>query len=446
MHTLRRGKRSFGHSVVGLLVLYVVAAPAAMCKPGASEEDIATWRARRFGMFIHWGPVTVKGTKIGWSRGKQVPVEEYDNLYKRFNPVKFDAAEWVRVAEDTGMKYMVITSKHHDGFCLWPSKFTDYHIGATPFGRDVLRELSDACRERGVAFGTYYSVADFRHLDYPSWKPPDFPENSPGGKTSKPNPDLDRYIEYLRNQVTELIVDYGPLSTLWFDTPRLVFAEHGVPTIEMVRKLQPDIMINERAYMPQTNVGDFDTPEQKVGGFDRVRPWETCMTLCGPQWSWKPEDEMKSLKECLQALLFTVGGDGNLLLNVGPMPDGRIEPRQVERLREVGNWVMKYGDGIHGARGGPFKPDQNWGVSTCKGNKIYLFVVKWPEEGPLRLPAIAMNIKRSEALSGGEVTLKQTDSAVLIDISHEYLADIATVIKLTVDGDAFEIEPVDVVK
>ena len=444
---MRKGTRSFGHTVVGLLLLCVLAAPAAMSVPGASEKDIATWRARRFGMFITWGPVTLKGTKIGWSRGKQVPLEEYDNLYKQFNPVEFDADEWVRVAEDAGMKYMVITAKHHDGFCLWPSKYTDYHIGNTPFSRDVLRELSAACQKRAIAFGTYYCVADFRHPDYPSWKPPDFPENSAGGKTYKPNPNLDRYIEHMRNQVTELIENYGPLSTMWFDCPRLVFAEHGIPTIEMVRKLQPGIMINERVYMPHTNVGDYSTPEQIVGGFDRVRPWETCMTLCGPQWSWKPKDDpMKSLEQCVQILLFSVGGDGNLLLNVGPMPDGRIEPRQVERLREMGKWVKKYGDGIHGTRGGPFKPDQKWGVSTCKGNEIYLFVMKWPDEGPLRLPAIAMKIKTSKALSGGKVAVRQTDSGVLVDILPDDRADIATVIKLTVDGDAFEIEPVDVVK
>ena len=155
---------------------------------------------------------------------------------------------------------------------------------------------------------------------------------------------------------------------------------------------------------------------------------------------------MKSLEQCVQALLFSVGGDGNLLLNVGPMPDGRIEPRQVERLREMGKWVEKYGDGVQGTRGGPFKPDQKWGVSTCKSNEIYLFVMKWPDEGPLRLPAITMKIKTSKALSGGKVTVTQTDSGVLVDVSPEDRADIATVIKLTVDGDAFEIKPVDVVK
>lgn len=407
----------------------------------ASPEAMATWQARRFGMFIHWGPVSLKGTEIGWSRGREIPIEEYDQLYKQFNPVEFDARAWVDVAKRAGMKYVNITSKHHDGFCIWPSEYTDYDIAGTPFGRDVLRELSDACREAGIAFGTYHSVCDWWH--------PDYPKGSPGGQTDKPNPNLERYIAYLRNQVTELVQNYGPLHTMWFDVPREVGPEYGIPTINMLRELQPDIVINNRAYLAdvnspraglQDNVGDYSTPEQRVGEFNRERPWETCMTIC-KQWAWKPNDTMKSLEQCLQTLLLTVGGDGNLLFNVGPMPDGRIEPRQVDRLLEMGAWLDKYGDGVYGTRGGPFMPDLKWGASTCKGDTIYLFVMQWPKTGPLSLPAIDAKVLSAEALTGGAATLSQNDTGITIDLPTADRVPIATVIKLTVSKPAFEITP-----
>ena len=184
----------------------------------------------KFGMFIHWGPVSLKGTEIGWSRGAPIPIEEYDNLYKRFNPVKFDADQWVEIAKDAGMKYMVLTTKHHDGFCLFDTKQTDYNIMHSPFGRDVVKELAAACRKQGMAFGTYYSVADWHH--------PDFPHGSPGGKSLKPNPNLDRYEQYLRKQVEELIRNYGPLLTMWFDVPQDFDAVRGAAA-QRVRPLAP---------------------------------------------------------------------------------------------------------------------------------------------------------------------------------------------------------------
>jgi alpha-L-fucosidase len=416
-------------SALPLLLLPVVPLPApAQTDPGAPPEAIETWRARRFGMFIHWGPVSLKGTEIGWSRGAQVPKEEYDNLYTQFNPTRFDADAWVRVAKDAGMKYMVITSKHHDGFCIFDTKQTDYNIMNSPFKRDVLKELSEACRKGGIAFGTYYSVCDWHH--------PAFPRGSPGGRTRKPNPDLDAYTEYLRKQVTELIRNYGPLSTMWFDVPQEFNAQRGGPVVAMVRALQPDIVINNRCAIP----ADYDTPEQRVGGFKRERPWETCMTICR-QWAWKPDDRMKSLQQCLQTLLYTAGGDGNLLFNVGPMPDGRIEPRQVERLKEMGAWLKKHGEGVYGTRGGPFRPGR-WGAATCKQDKIFLFVMNWPEEESLRLPPIPAKVLSHKTKSGGTASVEQTGEGILVSLPAADRDAIATVIELAVEGKAFDIPPV----
>ena len=431
MHT----RRSPVLALFIVLSLSALSAPAQEEAPkaepaGAPQAAIDHWRDLRFGMFIHWGPVSLTGREIGWSRGRETPIEQYDQLYKQFNPTEFDADTWVQTAKDAGMKYMVITTKHHDGFCLWPSKHTDYDIGETPFGRDVLKELSEACRKQGLEFGTYYSVCDWHH--------PDFPLGSPGGKTRKPNPNLDRYVEYMQGQVTELITNYGPLSTMWFDVPQQVGPEHGKPTEAIVRRLQPNIVINNRGYGGPS--GDYDTPEQRVGGFNRQRPWETCMTICR-QWAWKPDDQMKSLEQCVRTLLSTIGGDGNLLFNVGPMPDGRIEPRQVERLREMGAWINKHAEAIYGTRGGPWKPGP-WGASTCRDDAIYLFIMTWPEAGPLQLPKIDAEILSVTMAGGGTVKWTSDSESLTLDIPNDRRDPIATMVKLTVRGKALDIAPV----
>ncbi|NOX53429.1 MAG: alpha-L-fucosidase [Planctomycetes bacterium] len=411
---------------------------------GPPAEAIQKWRSMRFGLFVHWGPVSLKGTEIGWSRGREVPKEEFDRLYLQFNPTRFDADQWASIAKAAGVRYLVFTSKHHDGFCLWDTKYTDYDIMASPFKRDIVKELADACRKQGIAFGTYYSICDWHH--------PDYPTDSPGGRTMKPKHNMDRYVRYLHNQMRELIQNYGPLLVMWFDGEweKPWTHQHGLALYRHVRSLQRDILINNRVDKGRRGMegitkseefaGDFDTPEQRVGFFNRQRPWESCITICR-QWAWKPNDELKSLKECVRILLQTVGGDGNLLLNVGPMPDGRIEPRQVERLKQIGAWLRRYGDGVYGTRGGPFQPGK-WGASTCKGNRVFLFVMNWPASGPLQLPSIARKIVAYRTLSGGDARVDQTDDAIRIALPEKERDAIATVIELTLDGDAFSVPPV----
>ncbi len=397
---------------------------------GPSQVDPAAlknWQDMRFGMFIHWGPVSLTGEEIGWSRGQETPIEQYDALYKQFNPEQFNAEDWVKVARETGMKYIVLTTKHHDGFCLWDTKQTDYNIMNSPFKRDVVAELAAACKKQGIAFGTYYSTCDWHHRD--------FPRTSPGGQVKRDVHNLDRYTEYLKAQVKELLTGYGPLVTIWFDVPQEFDAVRGQGVIDFVRALQPDLVVNNRTGAK----GDYSTPEQRIGSFDRQRPWETCMTICR-QWAWKPDDLMKSREECLRALIYTIGGDGNLLFNVGPMPDGRIELRQVERLKEMGQWVRQHEEGIYGTRGGPFKPG-SWGASTCKGKAIYLYVLQWPDGQPLQLPAISPAITEAKTLCGGPVQYRQSAEAVEVDVAPDKRCPFVTVIKLTVEGEAFSIPP-----
>jgi len=384
--------------------------------PKADPAAIERWQDMRFGMFIHWGPVSLKGTEISWSRSKEVPTEVYDNLYKEFNPTKFNADEWVSIAKAAGMKYLVLTTKHHDGFCLWDTKFTDYNIMHSPFKRDVVKELSEACKKQGIAFGAYYSVADWYH---PNW---------PGGRGGKKDakPDMDAYEKYLNNQIEELITRYGPLITIWGDLPQS-YGGRGASMIRRARELQPDILVNNRCGVD----GDYLVLEQKIGKFNNTRPWETCMTLCR-QWAWKPNDDMKSLKQCLQTLLNCVGGDANLLFNVGPMPTGQIEPRQVERVKEMGAWMGKYGESVYGTRGGPFLPG-NGQVSTHKDNVVYVHVLTWEKE-PLVLPTLGRKIVKSELLTGGSVDVKQGENEITISVPAENRQEIDTIVKLQLDG------------
>ncbi|MFH1715780.1 MAG: alpha-L-fucosidase, partial [Planctomycetota bacterium] len=392
-------------SIGAHLVLLMCFVPACLAGPegsggylNAGEQDIQAWREMKFGLFIHWGPVSLKGTEIGWSRGGErrgrkdkstglIPVEIYDNLYKQFNPVKFNADEWVQVAKDAGMKYMVFTSKHHDGFSMFDSKLTDYKITNSPFKRDVVKELADACHKGGLKLGYYYSPVDWYHPDY---------------RTQNHS----RYISFMHGQLREICSNYGKIDIIWFDGLGGKTEDWDSENLfKMIRQLQPHVIINNRAGLP----ADHDTPEQRIGRFQYDRPWETCMTICR-QWAWKPDDQMKSLEECIQTLVKVVGGDGNLLFNVGPMPDGRIQPRQVERLSEMGDWLNKYGQSIYAVRGGPFNPGA-WGASTHKGNTIYVHVLKWPD-GSMVLPPIPKKIIASSVLTGGSVTVRQTGEGI----------------------------------
>jgi alpha-L-fucosidase len=411
-------------AVLFLLMLIAAGSVYSAGQETAHQKALKKWQEMRFGLFIHWGPVSLKGTEIGWSRGgerrgykwgsgTEVPVEEYDTLYTRFNPTLLNAKEWVQIARKAGMKYLVFTSRHHDGFSMFDTQAGNYKItsSASPFRRDVVRELADACHQAKFGFGLYYSQ--------PDWHSPD-----------AFTPDRhERYLAYLTAQVKELLTNYGKLDILWFDGLGKAAEEYGgVEINRMARELQPHLLINNRNGLDE----DFDTPEQRVGKFQNDRPWESCITIC-QQWAWKPNDKLKSLQECLQTLISCAGGDGNLLLNVGPMPDGRIEPRQVQRLEEIGAWLKHYGEGIYGTRGGPFKPG-TWGASTYKDKNIYVFVFQRPEDGKLVLPALPVKVKKARLLRGGAIPITATQSEMQLFIPEQCKDELIIVLKLQMDG------------
>jgi len=401
----------------------------------AESPDFKWWQDARFGMFIHWGPSTLSGKEISWSRAKSnpnspnngpTPVEVYDTLYRKFNPVKFNADDWVAAAKAAGMKYMVLTAKHCDGFMLWDTKTGDYNIMKTPFGRDVVSELSKAAARGGIPFCVYFAPGD--------WKDPDCRNPSTNAK----------FVERMHAQITELLTRYGKIPLIWFDFDGYPNPSDPKETATLVRKLQPGIIMTNRLEALHSDEshgrigswGDYATPEQFVGGYCDKMPWETCMTI-GGQWSWRPDEKVKSLKQCLTTLLSTVGGDGNLLFNVGPKPDGEIEPLQVARLKEMGAWLARNGEAVYGTRGGPYYPCDGY-ACTRNSKAIYISSFK-TDNGTLRLPALPAKVISATLLEGTAVPFEQTDKALKITIPQGKEDPNITVVKLIVEGDPMKI-------
>jgi len=398
---------------------------------------------QRFGMFIHWGPVTLRGTEIGWSRGHEVPVEDYDNLYKEFDPVLFDADAWVKTAKDAGMKYLVIVSKHHDGFCMWPTKFSDYNIMSSPYKKDIVGELANSCKKYGIKFCVYFTVLDWHDPNYPIHV-----SSYPPSKDIDPKANMDKFVLTMKNELQEIVTRYHPYM-LWFDgnweDPWK--DAYAADVYTYLKKLDPNVIINNRLSANNDHplltpgmIGDFATPEQKIGELNMNIPWETCMTICN-QWAWKPNDTMKTLKECIQTLAKTAGGNGNLLFNVGPMPDGRMEARQVARLKEMGEWLKAYGESIYGTKGGPFKPNAVF-AATRKGNKLYIHVFE-KGSSSLTLPTIGnIKVKQAYLLKGDKIHYtRDTDGAITLELPGQLpdSSDSVIVLELTTNAETIPV-------
>ena len=425
--------------------LFVLFCSATNAQLKTSDAVMKDFMSRRFGLFIHWGPVSLRGTEIGWSRDKQVSKADYDSLYKEFNPVLFNADAWVKTAKDAGMKYLTITARHHDGFCLWPTKFTEYNIMNSPYKKDIVGALNEACKKQGIKFCIYYSLLDWYHPDYPIHSAYD----------SKPDPksDMNRYIAFMKNQLKELITKYDPYM-LWFDgqweSPWT--DEMGKDLYAYLKKLKPNVITNNRLGKEMAAVqnklidvskmiGDYDTPEQAVGRMNMETPWESCFTICN-QWAWKPNDQMKSLKECLTILSKAAGGNGNLLLNVGPMPDGRIEQRQITRLKEIGDWLKLNSEAIYNTLGGPYEPTNNY-ATTRKGNKIYLHVLK-TDTSAITLKAIpGRKVLKAGTMDGESVPVEKGDDTFKVMLPQSRSGKTEYVIVLELDGSA---ESIPVIK
>lgn len=429
--------------IVTTICLFLTAIAFAQA-PGSSRPDgdpMTTFMSKRFGMFIHFGPVTLRGTEIGWSRGREVPTAEYDTLYREFDPVLFNADTWVHTAKQAGMKYLTITAKHHDGFCLWPTAVSSYNIGNSPFKRDIVGELAQACRRQGITFCIYFTVLD--------WHDPDYPTKSPYDSTKDVKGNMPGFIGTMKMELKEIVTKYHPFM-LWFDGnwEKYWTLADGKEIYRYLKKLDPKIIINNRigkgehSQSDTQTVGDFLTPEQTIGGLNMKEPWESCITICN-QWAWKPNDHMKSLKECIQTLERTAGGNGNLLLNVGPMMDGRMEARQITRLKEMGDWLKKYGESIYDTHGGPYPPTATY-AATRRGNKLYIHVLE-KKESFLRLaPLPGVTIKKAYFMEGAAVTFTQDEKTGYRITLPDTMPDaISSVIVLELDRSAEELPVVN---
>ena len=442
--------RSILAATLAALLLSAAALSAADTQPAESKAQrdarMQWWREAKFGMFIHWGVYSVpagthKGKQIGgigeWimNRGK-IPVAEYAEYAKQFNPVKFNADEWVRIAKDAGMKYIVITSKHHDGFAMFHSKTSPYNIyDATPFKRDPLAELAEACKKQGIKLGFYYSQAqDWHH---------------PGGAAigghwdKAQDGNMDQYIKDIAvPQVREILSNYGEFpAVLWWDTAKDMNKERADALYKAVQELKPKIIMNNR--LGGGYKGDTETPEQHIPatGF-KDRDWETCMTINGT-WGYKSYDNnWKSTQTLLRNLVDIASKGGNYLLNVGPTSEGLIPAPSVERLQEVGKWMKVNGEAIYGTTATPFAQPLPWGRATKKvgdaGATLYLHVFDWPKDGKLPLPGLNSAIEAAYLLADAQhkplTTAAIEGGGVTIELPAQAPDPISSTVVLKVKG------------
>jgi alpha-L-fucosidase len=419
------------------------------------------WKEARFGLFIHWGLYSIPAgewngeTDYGeWIRtSAHIPVGVYDSLLGEFNPVKFDAREWVRLAKDAGMRYITITTKHHDGFCLFDSKAGDFNVMATPFKRDIMKELSDACRGEGIAVCWYHSIMDWHHPDY-------LPRRDWEKDRSAQGADFDRYVAYLKRQLRELTTNYGKIGVLWFDGEweGTWNRERGRDLYDYVRGLQPGIIINNRVGAGRSGMegfsegepsaGDFGTPEQQVPatGLPGVY-WETCMTM-NDHWGYNRKDtNWKSSSELIRTLADIASKGGNFLLNVGPTAEGVFPPASVERLRDIGRWMKVNSEAIYGTDASPFAA-LPWGRCTRKetpsGTRLYLHVFDWPAGGRLAVPGIFNRAKGAYLLSDAAKTplaVSREEDALLVTLPARSPDTVNAVVVLDLEGTADVADP-----
>lgn len=418
------------------------------------EARMAWCREARFGMFIHWGVYSVpagtyKGVQVKhigeWIQNDaKIPVAEYAKYAERFNPTEFDADAWVKLAKDAGQKYIVITSKHHDGFAMFHSKASPYNIyDATPFNRDPIAELAKACQKHGIKFGLYYSQAqDWHH---------------PGGAAAKGHPDaagitdfkpidkenhwdpaqqgsMDEYIDKVAvPQVKEILTNYGPIAVLWWDTPVGMNRERADKLFEFVPQLQPNIITNNR--LGGGYIGDTETPEQYIPptGFPG-RDFEVCMTM-NDTWGWRDwDDHWKSTETILKNLIDIASKGGNYLLNVGPTDKGVIPQPSVDRLQEIGKWMKANGDSIYGTTASPFRKYAFDGRTTVKGNTLYVHVFKWGDNDSVTLAGLKNKAKSAAVLATGDAAKFDSSESGLTLHKPSATDPIATTIAVQLDG------------
>ena len=451
------------------LILAAAAVVLGSILPAASRADVsvpnetpeqfdrrAQWfRDAKIGVFIHWNPSVIIEREISWCRN-EYGREKYDQLYKRFNPPRFDADEWIRIFRDGGIRYAVFVPKHHDGFCMFRTKTYDYNVMNTPWGRDFTKEVAEACRKGGVRFCLYYSVLDWWNKDY----------------SPKAGADLTKYVENtFKPHMRELLTQYGPVGAIWFDGnwEASWTRAHALDVAKVIRELQPELLIGNRLepkarrpgpevsntgepgvaingdlpfvssfYDAPDAIGDYQAREMMFGHYYDKKAWDSCYnfapTPAAPNgaWSWLAGAKPRPLHEIVNWIVQCIGRDGNALLGIGPKPDGTIDAASAVRLKELGAWVRANEPAIYGTRGGPWLPS-DYGVSTRKGDKVYLFLQTGRSE-TVKLPALSVAVKSAKLLGGASIAVQQQGGQVVLRVPAAQRKPMFTVVELTMAG------------
>ncbi|MBB3697105.1 alpha-L-fucosidase [Flammeovirga yaeyamensis] len=391
-----------------------------------SEEDMQWYKDAKFGVFVHWGPALLATNVLSWGRhgnrpaankaaNKGVPAEEYDELYKHFNPVNFDADEWMKHVKDFGAEYLVFTAKHHDGFCFFDAKNTEYNIMNTPYGKDICKQLADAAHKHGVKLFWYYSQPDWHHPDCLREK------------------HYENYLPYMNEHIEQLFSKYGRIDGVFWDGLASKYWQwDSYHLIKKMKEWQPGLINNPRSGFSWPNPkirGDFDTPEQSLGPVDHHRYWEACLTMTD-KWLYSPEGPIKSTETVTSMLIQVVCNGGNLLLNFGPDGKGEFVQKDVEEAKGIGEWLDKYGESIYGTRRGVYI-GADWGGSTQKDNVLYLHFMK-KATTQFELPVLQNQIVKVEGLTKAFKSLKEKEGKYVISFDKDLIQDeIDHIVKIT---------------
>ncbi len=412
----------------------------------AAADRMQWWRDARFGMFVHWGLYAILAgewhgrTNYGeWIRNNaKIPIDEYDTLLSRWNPAAFDADALARMAARAGMKYLVITTKHHDGFALWPSRHGNFNVSRSSDTRDIMRLVSDACRRNGVVPCWYHSIMDWHHPDHLPRRDWEAGLRPPAGAS------LPRYVDFLHAQVEELLTNYGDIGVMWFDGEWESTWTHelGQALADKCRALQGNVIVNNRVApnrggMADANIGkigDFGTPEQNIP--ERGLPgvdWESCITM-NQNWGYNRADkDFKTVPALVSMLIDTASKGGNLLLNVGPMATGEVPPESVDRLNGLARWMDVHGDAIHGTLASPFEKTPFRATRSRGGERINVFLTNWPSERELLLPGLRAMPSRITMMGASQLDVlpsRQVDSGLVVTLPNRASDPVCSVVRI----------------
>ena len=408
--------------------------------PSAANLAAREWfRDAKFGLFVHWGVYSTLADGEWVMQIRKIPVATYERLPQLFNPTEFNAEEWVSLVRAAGMRYLTITAKHHDGFAMYDSRVSDYDVvDRTPYQRDVLKELAEECRRQGIKLFFYYSQLDWHHPDY-------YPRGQTGRDAGRPERgDWGSYLDYMDAQLEELLTGYGQIAGIWFDG---YWDKHDADwrlrqTYDLIHDLQPQVLIGANHHGATLPGEDFqmfekDLPGHNTAGFSAHAeisqlPLETCETING-SWGFNLLDNrLKSTPELIRLLVRAAGYNANLLLNVGPMANGRIPEEQAERLREIGDWLGVYGESVYGTRGGPISP-RPWGVTTHTQNRVYVHVLDWPDR-TLVLPSLPSEVVAARTLvDNTTLQFRHDEEGLLLSLPTRAAGEVDLVVVLELE-------------